>query len=89
MRLLVRFLGKDCERLGRDEEFLPKNELNDISKEEEIKDVIEKYLGENEEIKVTISNGTKVSIKSEDVKKVEIEENYLGGKSFSIDVTWD
>ncbi|RIO42098.1 hypothetical protein [Staphylococcus nepalensis] len=89
MKLETKFLGEQGQVFGRDENLLRNIGIDDISKKEAIRQEIEDYLAEHNEIKVVTGVNTENNIKSKSVKNVNISENYLGGKSFSIDVTWD
>lgn len=88
MKLEVKFLGEKGQVFGRDENLLTNLGIDDISKKEAIRQEIEDYLAKHEEIKVVLGAKTEKNIKSKNVKTVNISEGYLGGKSFSINVTW-
>ncbi|WP_436966736.1 hypothetical protein [Staphylococcus xylosus] len=89
MKLVAQFLGEQGKIFGRDDALLTNLGIDDISNEEEIRQEIEDYLTKHDEFKVLSGVETEKYIKSRSVRTVNISENYLGGKSFSIDVTWD
>lgn len=88
MKLKAKFLGEQGQVFGRDENLLTNLGIDDITKKEAIRQEIENYLANHNDIKVITGFNTENKIKSRSVKTVYISENYLGGKSFSIDVTW-
>lgn len=89
MKLEAKFLGEKGQVFGRDENLLTNLGIDDISKKEAIRQKIEDYLAEHDEIKVITGTKTENKIKSKNVKTVNISEDYLRGQSFSIDVTWN
>lgn len=89
MKLEAKFLGKKDQVFGRDENLLTNLGIDDISKKEAIRQEIEAYLAEHDEIKVVTGVKTENNIKTKNVKTVNISEDYLRGQSFSIDVTWN
>lgn len=88
MKLEAKFLGEKGQIFGRDENLLTNLGIDDITKKEAIRQEIENYLANHNDIKVITGFKTENKIKSRSVKTVYISEKYLGGKSFSIDVTW-
>ncbi|WP_398574056.1 hypothetical protein [Staphylococcus equorum] len=89
MKLEAKFLGEKGQTFGRDENLLTNLGIDDISKKEAIRQEIEDYLAEHDEIKVVTGAKTENNIKTKNVKTVNISEDYLRGQSFSIDVTWN
>ncbi|MDT3924924.1 hypothetical protein [Staphylococcus saprophyticus] len=89
MKLEVKFLGEKGQVFGRDENLLTNLGIDDISKKEAIRQEIEDYLAEHDEIKVVTGVKTENNIKTKNVKTVNISEDYLRGQTFSIDVTWN
>lgn len=89
MKLEAKFLGEKGQSFGRDENLLTNLGIDDISKKEAIRQEIEDYLAEHDEIKVVTGVKTENNIKTKNVKTVNISEDYLRGQSFSIDVTWN
>ncbi|MDW4317506.1 hypothetical protein QI075_10385 [Staphylococcus saprophyticus] len=89
MKLEAKFLGEKGQVFGRDENLLTNLGIDDISKKEAIRQEIEAYLAEHDEIKVVTGVKTENNIKTKNVKTVNISEDYLRGQSFSIDVTWN
>lgn len=85
MVLVAHFMDEEGKIFGRDEKLL----INfGISDKEIIRQKIENYLAENNEIKVLTATDIVKVIDSKKVKIVDVSEKYFGGESFSINVSW-